>query len=41
MDNHNETSRHHMKIKISPNDYGGHQHAHSYADYLGTSVINC
>ena len=40
MDNHNGTSRHAMKIKISPNDYGTHQRAHSCADHLGTSVIH-
>ena len=40
MDNHNGTSRHAMKIKLSPNDYGAHQCAHSYADYIGTSVIH-
>ena len=38
---HNGTSRHTMKIKVSPNDYETHQPAHSYGHYLGSSVKHC
>ena len=41
MENHNGTYSHAMEIKISPNEYGAHQRAHSYDDYLGTPVIHC
>ena len=38
---HHGTSRHSMKIKISPNYYETHQYADSYAHYLGSSVRHC